>query len=959
MPISSGNIDSILEFIAEGEAEFVRWNSVPTLHGREIVRRFPGERNVTELIEDAFELLDSYGSVAAYSAAVYRDWIDAPQVRGESLPGRWRIIKTEKESTENEAEDGDRAISGIVQTLRYGYYSESDISWGTPGANGISDAVTFLDARVIRETDSDNTLYGGAPSYVPNTPSPSLTTIAYSYGDDPDRMLTVELLNIDPESVEDLLYHATTGLLSRNIRGFSNFVCRGKTYAGTFNLISTRILESELSSDGSVRLQLVLAKPQFTLNAYRTYLKIFSTGTREEVVHYLWSVPKFYGQAIVNEWKANGRSAQVSFSRDDNLINIVLSEIVYSGAFKFTTETTSRVNCSSQTYEALYWGVYDPGNYDINVFAGRSWTYDRDVRFLRDEGRFDVIVRATKSKERTQPFLPVGNAVTSVSYEYNQTGVYSPTDILTIDSAAAGIAYSRRLTFNEDCTYDAATRVDISISKAPQFTRARTLFVTTEAILYRNHRAMPSAPSSIYGSGAYQVTVSMEADGTYSGMMTYTSGTATGDARYRATATAVSDAYGILYRGWPKPISVPESPSFGLYRIIAQTLTSEGLYDGVMLYEYPDEQQTFFNQGRTFFTTRSAIMYDHWKGKLNTPPYAPNVGAYSLQSALNDDGSYSGILSYITGNGKGNHGFTSQFAPLETAVDHIYTDYPNPLAPAHTEAKDGFIYEAGQTIGADGLYGGSVRTRKAIRRVVAVGGSLKSDAAVLSTTTRALRKNISQIELFVTQPTGSVGQRQEMTFEMNQFGLYDNVSNTITSTPVAYVADWSTVAGTAFSYTYLNQRSAVDLSAFGLTRQNNVVLSYNTDGSMDIKATSLPVSLSGGSTVTTNPTGFYHFAFSAQQVSRKSTNDFALIAESQWFLPVAAYHYIRYAVDEKTAWAYAERGMDGTVSSSGGAFRSDTVVWREIGDLTGKLATYGIGIADAIVQAHFPLGMQE
>jgi hypothetical protein len=931
--------------LAEANSRFLTYSDTEAQFDREIVRYWPKEINNPELLELALTFLNTFGSVWGYSEDPTngRPYITDPSVGGVTFSGNYRIVETRKASTDNDFVDGDRNTPGIVQVLRRGFHQSED--WGTP-EDGVCDGHVFTDSRVLQRSGSRTTPEGEDAS-----------EIAGVTGDSPNDLLVIEMRNIEPASVQHILHSDPGGLFHKAIHKFKDPVVRKRDGAnveltGTYVLIAAAAVPAE-RGDPSASIRLTLAQDKFVLKeAYRSYVRLWSEVTRTEFVHYLWRVPKTEAQGILNDWKTvSGRSGSVEYSPESDFVNIVLRDLEYSGPMELVGEDikTSFSSCSRISSQALYWGVYDPTGYNIDtarISAGSGWTYDRDIRLLRDEGRFDIIINAHQTIATGDTgYRRTVESTQGVTYEYVQRGIPPGQAQSIAGDSRQGVAYAQRVTVNPDCTRDVISSADVSRDYAVTFGSSRTAFVVRDSILYINQRDKPGLPeASTLGTGGYSMSMTMNEDGTYDGLLTYTYGTGGGEARYRAVSDASSESDGILYRNWPAPISVPDVGSggdaFGAYRILAQSLTSEGLYDGVLLYEYPKNIKTYFESERTPFRTSASIMYDRYRKVLEVPAGAVVQGQYAVRSALNADGSYSGQLTYDAPTDGGSVAFTTSVDTLSTGFRLSYRDFPTQLAPQSSTPIAGWTYGVSQSISSDGTYSGAVDREQARRQQTqtVVRDALSSSTVQL----RVVNGVAGDITSVRAAEQGEVYTRE---VALNRFGRFDVVTGLSTAGgPNSVYAKWKTKYGSAYSRTYVNQTIIPNPFPSSTSRRNTMSVSVNTDMTYDVTATSTPSSSGRGEEEEeeaprpSEDWGFYYDAFSVVRVrGDDSASDFFR------YLTEGFRHYVRYRMSEFSARTDSEAGWDARVSLVQGQWRSDVVIGRKVNTANQPRMLAGVG----------------
>jgi hypothetical protein len=422
------SIAQVRQYLAESDAKLVSYNDNELLFRRQLVRNWPSERD--KLIEEALTYLYQYGSAGntAVSQAVTN-----PVADRLTYTGTWRVVSNEKTSKDNEAQWP--GITGIIQTLRFGF--AQTLSW---------DEARVINDKLMPGNTSEVAGISNTASHVPND------------------VIMVEWVNLDPAYTRSMV---TTLLTSSTVSSPS---IRGNTagYTGSWHIVSATVGESQLE-DGSGIIRAVLARPQYTLNAYDTILTNFYTATMQGVVHYLWGVPRGIAQQIITDWKDNGRSASASLDADDN-VNLVLREFDPGASPVTIAGDASMVICSSTETTYYYWGTRTPDAaiYDITNSTHYpnarepGYVYHKSVSFNRADATFDVIIRETLAIARN----PYNEKKVRKAILENRTESvkFSQVELPDIETPAPAVGETTVLDIriNPDCTNDSTETVIVS-----------------------------------------------------------------------------------------------------------------------------------------------------------------------------------------------------------------------------------------------------------------------------------------------------------------------------------------------------------------------------------------------------------------------------------------------------------------------------------------------------------------
>ena len=222
-----------------------------------------------------------------------KSYVDDPMAsrskreKGKVYKGRWRNVRVEGYARGENKRDGI-----VVQILAEGWLTKI-----TKGTNMI-----WSEARLVSGRDF---------------PAGVNTTVAHPGGDDEGEWLTVRWTGIDPQALPAI----RTAIAALSTGGF-NVVIYGKSYGSGFHRIG---MDTLIGRDGSASVTLLLSKPEFTLEAFTSYL----TGRHSDVVH-LWGVPLELAQPIIDNHKREGNSASVRYR--ERVVDITLYTPRFLGA---------------------------------------------------------------------------------------------------------------------------------------------------------------------------------------------------------------------------------------------------------------------------------------------------------------------------------------------------------------------------------------------------------------------------------------------------------------------------------------------------------------------------------------------------------------------------------------------------------------------------------------------------
>jgi len=319
------------------------------------------------------------------------------------------------------------------------------------------------------EVDWTNARWGAGRALPGN--SKDADGVAGTASDDPEHHITIEFPFCDPTLANSLAAQFTQS-------SYSAVAVSGVEQSGTWHRIySTWRIER----DGSATVIFQLAKPQYTLEAYRD----FGTAEAKEVF-YLWGVPKDISQTILDAWKSEpGRSATASYG-GEGLVDLVLISKPDS-PLNLSTDPI-KATCDSEVTYHFAWGYTEA---QLGVFLaahggatqhnGDSGALDwsgrtRVIRVsTRGDGLFDAVVeeRHVEFDEDKHVFsiaLVSGTTVVR-TVERGWNAPMSRLDSLkaTYETAAIGTITRFEVTRSDDCTFDYVGEVVVEDDASVEF----------------------------------------------------------------------------------------------------------------------------------------------------------------------------------------------------------------------------------------------------------------------------------------------------------------------------------------------------------------------------------------------------------------------------------------------------------------------------------------------------------
>jgi phage baseplate assembly protein gpV len=158
----------------------------------------------------------------------------------------------------------------------------------------------------------------------------------------------------------------------------------------------------------------------------------------------------------------------------------------------------------------------------------------------------------------------------------------------------------------------------------------------------------------------------------------YEYGESTGEVAWDSQNSALQKADTVLYKDWNARINSPSSVQGAIYNT-TNTLTDRGTYDARLVYEESIPDTVQFRQSSTRFRDGQAIQYENSRSAI-VAPSATGSGIYQVNQRMNQDGTYSGSLTYEYGTNTGYAEFASNEAVLASADTIIYKDVNEQIA---------------------------------------------------------------------------------------------------------------------------------------------------------------------------------------------------------------------------------------------------------------------------------------
>lgn len=370
-----------------------------------------------DMVDDCVLYLEKFSS--AKNSGKAQSYVTDPLVGGRKRTGVWRSVSIDTR------EEKSRSFT-ILQTIAEGFR--------TTIQGEVADSIDFSGARLVR----DKKLLGnGETAGVDNTTSSS-----------PERYLLVRFTAISPN-------HCNAIMTEISQATYTAPTIRGETYAGDWKLIYATHEDAE---DGSKTIDMLLARPQYTLNAYQDV-----GGTAERGVTYVWNVPKDIAQTILNDYEDTGRSATASYNKDSGLVDLILS--TKAGIPTNLSINDVNLNCDTTASYHYGWGYTEA---QLSSFVASHNTPEEGVTRTvktddRGDGLFDItIVETTFGPHASyidyQISLPTGDSyiVRTQYYGWNLRKSELTSVKSTFDTTvkAVGRTIEFQVTREDDCSFD-------------------------------------------------------------------------------------------------------------------------------------------------------------------------------------------------------------------------------------------------------------------------------------------------------------------------------------------------------------------------------------------------------------------------------------------------------------------------------------------------------------------------
>ena len=354
-------------WLDESKAKRLSFTEGPLLDFKEL-HRFWSEPDDTDTPK-CLQFLGLYGSAKNYPNQ--RQWVENPMAGGKPYPGVWRIAQN-REVTRGEAAE----VPG--QILRFGF-----IGWTTHAQ------IDWTEARILNG----------------------------DFLQEDEGYLDVVIPNVDP---------AVAGALAESIQtaaSTTSLTLQGQSFAGTWEYVHVRPEETE---DGSQRIRIFMAQPQYTLTQYENY------GEPDQVkITRTWNVPKRLAQSLSNtNNQVTGADGSASYQTDQGTVDMIFrtddATSVSIVSFK------AQDNCVIRVYHDYYWGItQDTAEaFDVEV-APTGWFYNVPIITDAGRGRYNLRRIREEAKASTSSERSVNEDVNQVTKETQYLNQTSPPSLVS------------------------------------------------------------------------------------------------------------------------------------------------------------------------------------------------------------------------------------------------------------------------------------------------------------------------------------------------------------------------------------------------------------------------------------------------------------------------------------------------------------------------------------------------
>lgn len=512
------------------------------------------------------------------------------QVKGKPILGTWRQVNLRDLKRVERGED----MYYVILTLRKGYLTT--LKKGTPTA-----VLDWSEARLEQDRE------------MPATTAPGRTTVS--------EFLIVKWNNISPDKIDSV-----KGELEAEGADAFHPIIRLEDLGANFHRL---YVTSNIETDGSGTVTLLLSQPEFTLQAFQAY------GTNKSTtVTYYWDVPRTLSQSVISALALIGVSAIPSYNPTLGLVDIVAYKRDFtSGSL---TGLVLGSQCSFTLYGDLYFGVTDVNSYECPIYA-QGYMYFRDVNDNGD-GSYDVFIRTRKATYRNYATAQTYESPLMERYERTQMSVTTQA-VPDINVNLQGFIYRQNRTPNDDCSssYDTSYDKAIANMENQRFVRS-TLFEDVYETVYHNYATADNTTPHAAGY-IYAFNSNMNGFGVYDNTAQTRKAKAATVPNHQTVTTVFEIDYEGMYRNSLSYITAPDHVRGYIYRA-SNNLTDFGTYDASTGIKQAVEKDI-----ATRLVTDTAFEYGYQRIERNHQAVlnaTANTASfiYTVNSTVNDFGLY-------------------------------------------------------------------------------------------------------------------------------------------------------------------------------------------------------------------------------------------------------------------------------------------------------------------------------
>lgn len=328
------------------------------------------------------------------------------------------------------------------------------------------------------------------------------------------------------------------------------------------------------------------------------------------------------------------------------------------------------------------------GVYQVSAQLNRDCTYDQILTYRagNNEGQalFDSLSSAVGDRD-------------TVLYKSRSSQVDA------LPSVPRGTISTVSNSLGDDGLYDATFVKAVSKQASVGFRSRATKFVLESSGVYRNRLSKIDAPVPGAG-GVYQVSASVNDDGTYNQSIVYRVSNDDGVAEFDARNSALVDRNSVVYKSQKGQLDALDNEQ-GIIFTASNSLGDDGLYDSSLTKDLSKEGEVGWKSRSTKFEQESSALYRNLRNKLDAP--SAEHGLYQVATSLNEDGTYNQTLVYKTGTGEGEARFDSLTSALDERDLVLYKSRLEPVE-SFPSKEQGVITRVSNSLKDDGLYDGSL-----------------------------------------------------------------------------------------------------------------------------------------------------------------------------------------------------------------------------------------------------------